>query len=122
MKKIKISLILILTILLKNIAYADNIKTTACINYLDIDKKVTIFTTSKNTFKNNLKILTSPKNLQINEKNDFININIKGRPTIIFQNIKIEVHAGTLFINNKGIELKNGVTIFDEMVINGAVC
>lgn len=33
--------------------------------------------------------------------------------------MKIEVHAGTLFINNKGIELNNGVTIINDVIVNG---
>lgn len=118
-KNIKNILILFFSVFFINISYAQD--TNICVHYLDINKKIQIFNVEKDQLDNNFKIMTSPINIDKQEINDCILFNIKGIPDIYFKNFKIEVHAGTLFINGKGIGLSNKVSIIKDLITDGVL-
>lgn len=102
-----------------NISYAKD--TNVCIHYLDINRKIQFFNVDKDKLKNDLKIMTEPKNIEKQEIDNCLLINIKGKPDIYLKGFKVEVHAGTIFINGRGIGLSNKVSIIKDLIIDGVL-
>lgn len=102
-----------------NISYAKD--TNVCIHYLDINRKIQFFNVDKDKLENDLKIMTESKNIEKQEINNCLLINIKGKPDIYLKDFKIEVHAGTIFINGRGIGLSNKISIIKDLIIDGVL-
>lgn len=121
-KLIKKIILIFCSICFINISYAENINSTnICIHYVDIDKKIEFSSINKEAIKNDLKIMTELKNIEKKEIPHCVYLSIKGRPDIYFKNFKIEVHAGTIFINGKGIGLSQGATIISDIIMDYVV-
>jgi thiamine phosphate synthase YjbQ (UPF0047 family) len=85
--------------------------------YLPAINKTIVILSATPTQLKGLKIETESANIQYEQLKDRLNIKIKGIPNIIYHDLKIEVHAGTLFVNSRGIEFANGINILGTDIV-----
>lgn len=118
-----IKLVFLINIFLMNNTFAHTNKTDIYIFFESVNKGIYLLNVDKEIYKNEI-IFNDNKIKNIEKEASCINnysdkktcmkINIEGTSNIKIKEINVEVHAGTLFLNNKGIFFSD-----DAVLING---